>query len=92
MNIDSIQGAALLLVRIVDEVPADDDVTAGTAGAIMFGLLVLATALLMVSFMKQMRKTERAQQAGVFGDDLPEKERVTSVDQSNDDTPAAPTQ
>lgn len=92
MSIESIPGAALLLVRIADEVPADSDVTAGTAGALMFGFLVIATAILMRSFVKQMRKTERAQQAGVFGNDLPVKERVIAVDQGNDETPTSTTQ
>jgi len=51
-----------------DEPPEAEDVTAGTWGLVVFVLLVLATVVLMRSFLKHMRKTEQARRAGVFGE------------------------
>ena len=43
----------------------------------MFVLLIVAVALLMLSFLKQMRKTEKARREGVFGD-VPEEPTDTT--------------
>jgi hypothetical protein len=72
------------LVRVSDQTPPeDDDVTAGTWGALMFALLVVATVILMRSFLKQMRKTDEAKKAGVFGDE-PEPEEPREGDEPSD--------
>lgn len=51
-----------------DPVPEDDDVVAGPWGAVMFAFLIVATALLLWSFTRQLRKAQRAKDAGVYGD------------------------
>ena len=57
----------LVLATGSDPAPEAEDVTAGTWGLIVFVALVLATVILMRSFLKQMRKTEQARREGVFG-------------------------
>lgn len=52
-----------------DVVPEDNDVVAGGWGAFFFVALIAATALLMFSFTKQLRKAQAAKDAGVYGDE-----------------------
>ena len=66
MTVDMV---VLALVRLADQTPEEDDVTAGPWGAIMIGALVVAVIILMRSFLKQMRKADQAKEAGVFGDE-----------------------
>lgn len=55
-----------LVVSLADEVPEDEDVKAGwTAFAIFIGL-ILAVALLGFSLVKQLRKAEAAEEAGLY--------------------------
>jgi len=61
--------AAIVLVPgASDRAPEDEDVVAGTWGLVMFLFLVVAMVLLMRSMLKQMRKADRAKDAGVYGD------------------------
>jgi hypothetical protein len=46
-----------------------DKITAGWVGALVIGLLIVATALLCWSFTRQMKKTNAADKAGVYGSD-----------------------
>jgi hypothetical protein len=57
-----------VMVRVDDPVPEDDDVVAGPWGALVFVFLIAATVLLLFSFTKQLRKTQAAKEAGVFGE------------------------
>jgi hypothetical protein len=57
------------LLPLADKVPSDDDVVAGAWGAVMFVGLILATAFLLWSFTRQLKKTDAARDAGVFDDD-----------------------
>jgi len=68
----------MLLISLADQTPEPEDVTAGAWGGLIFVLLILALALLMLSFLKQMRKTERARRQGVFGD-VPEETAPTAT-------------
>lgn len=73
------QTLALLVLpwalRLADDpVPKDDDVVAGGWGAITFVFLILATALLLWSFTRQLRKAQKAKDAGVFGDEPARRE------------------
>jgi hypothetical protein len=69
MQTAAVQTVALVLASgTSDPAPEADDVTAGTWGLVVFLLLVAATVVLMLSFLKQMRKTEQARREGVFGD------------------------
>jgi cbb3-type cytochrome oxidase subunit 3 len=66
-----------LLVQALDPVPSDNDVKAGWGAFGVFVLLILAVAFLCWSFVRQMRKVNAADEAGVFdekpdsADDLP---------------------
>jgi hypothetical protein len=52
-----------------DPVPADNDVVAGGTALIVFAFLIIAVVVLLRSFVKQLRKTQAAREAGVFGDE-----------------------
>ena len=69
-----------VLTERLDEVPVDKDVKAGWTAFVVFLLLIAAVVVLAFSFVKQLRKTEAARQAGVFGppDDGPGKGRRSS--------------
>jgi len=56
-----------LLTWVVDETPEPKDVKAGWTALIVFLLLIAAVVVLAFSFVKQLRKTEAARKAGVFG-------------------------
>ena len=68
--LSSLAGFHATLVGILgqDPVPADDDVVAGGWGALMFVLLILATAFLGWSLTKQLRKVDEAKEKGVYDD------------------------
>ena len=74
MTIDVPDTLVLALVRVTDEAPKPEDVTAGPWGAIMIGALVVAVVILMRSFLKQMRRADHAKAEGVYGDEpVPQK-------------------
>lgn len=54
--------------------PPDNSVVAGPIGFTVFILLALAVALLCWSFTRQLRKAQRAKDAGVYGDEIVEPE------------------
>ena len=56
-----------VLTERLDEVPVDKDVKAGWTAFVVFLLLIAAVVVLAFSFVKQLRKTEAARRAGVFG-------------------------
>lgn len=61
----------LLLVRLTDRLPKGpepEDVKAGPIGLAVFVLLGVALVFLMFSMVKQLRKAQAAQDAGVYGD------------------------
>ena len=61
----------LALVSLTDQLPEGpepEDVKAGWTAFAVFLLLVGATVLLMFNFVKQLRKTQAAKDAGVFDD------------------------
>lgn len=58
-----------VLLPLADSVPDDDDVVAGGWGAAVFVALIIATALLCWSFVRQIRKAQAAKDAGVYGDE-----------------------
>lgn len=57
-----------VLAAAEKKVPEDKDVVAGWIGAVVIVGLVLAVAVLCFSLVKQLRKTQAARDAGVFGD------------------------
>lgn len=67
-----------LVVSFADEVPEDEDVKAGWVAFAVFIGLILAVAFLGFSLVKQLRKAQRAKEAGVYG----------PVDDTGAETPA----
>ena len=54
------------VVSLADDVPEAEDVKAGWVAFGIFLALVAATALLCVSFVRQLRKAQAAKDAGVY--------------------------
>jgi hypothetical protein len=58
----------IVLAAGSDPVPADSDVKAGWGALVLVLLLCAAVAVLMLSFVKHMRKVNEANEAGVYDD------------------------
>ena len=57
---------ASLALWVVDKAPKDEDVVAGWMAFLIFGLLIAAVAFLGFSLTKQLRKADRAEEAGLY--------------------------
>ena len=55
-----------LALWVVDQAPEDEDVVAGWTAFLIFGLLIAAVAFLGFSLTKQLRKADRAEEAGLY--------------------------
>jgi hypothetical protein len=60
---------AQLISAATTEPPPDDKVVAGWLAFWIFVALIAAVAFLCWNFTKQLRKTQRAKEQGVFGDE-----------------------
>jgi len=58
-----------LVVRAADRTPKDEDVKAGWTALVLFLLLIAAVVVLAFSLVKQLRKAQAAEDAGVYGSD-----------------------
>jgi hypothetical protein len=58
-----------LVVRAADQTPKDEDVKAGWTALVLFLLLIAAVVVLAFSLVKQLRKAQAAEDAGVYGND-----------------------
>ena len=56
-------------MRAADETPEDEDVKAGWTALVLFLLLIGAVVVLGFSLVKQLRKAQAAEDAGVYGSD-----------------------
>ena len=79
----SLLTVATSVISLVDEVPKDDDVTAGWLAFAIFIGLILAVAFLGFSLVKQLRKAQAAEDAGVYGSD-----EATDEEPADSDEPA----
>jgi hypothetical protein len=55
-----------LVVWVAEKAPEDEDVVAGWTAFLIFGLLIAAVVFLGFSLTKQLRKADRAEEAGLF--------------------------
>ena len=62
----------VLQILATDPVPSDNDVKAGWVAFAVFLLLIVAVAFLCRSFVKQLRKVEKANDAGVYDEKSPD--------------------
>lgn len=68
-GMDVLLSHALLLIRVADPVPEDEDVKAGWLAFWIFVALIVATAVLCVSLTRHLRKIRDNTAAGKFGED-----------------------
>ncbi len=73
---------AELVVRAADQTPKDEDVKAGWTALILFLLLIGAVVVLAFSLVKQLRKAQAAEDAGLYGRD--EKPAASESDEDSD--------
>lgn len=74
-----------LVTSLVDDVPEDEDVKAGWVAFAIFIGLILAVAFLGFSLVKQLRKAQAAEDAGLY-DPSGKKQAPTPPTQSEDPT------
>jgi len=55
-----------LALWVVEKAPEDEDVVAGWTAFLIFGLLIAAVVFLGFSLTKQLRKAQRAEEAGLY--------------------------
>lgn len=55
-----------LVVWVADKAPEDEDVVAGWTAFAVFGLLIAAVVFLGFSLTKQLKKADRAEEAGLY--------------------------
>ena len=78
-----------LAVSLTDEVPEDEDVKAGWTAFVIFIALIIAVALLGFSLVKQLRKAEAAEEAGLY--DPSDKKRPARMEIPEQDEQEPPT-
>jgi hypothetical protein len=79
------------LVLLAAAAPEDDDVVAGWTGFAVFAFLVLAVAFLGWSLTRQLRKTDRAAEQGLYDPSVDRRRRGTApIDTDVTDTEDAP--
>ncbi|MGY2701981.1 MULTISPECIES: hypothetical protein [unclassified Nocardioides] len=76
-----------LVVSFADEVPKDEDVKAGWLAFAIFIGLILAVAFLGFSLVKQLRKAQAAEDAGLYDPSDKKKPVELPVDQPSEQPP-----
>jgi hypothetical protein len=76
-----------LVVAFADEVPKDDDVKAGWLAFAIFIGLILAVAFLGFSLVKQLRKAQAAEDAGLYDPSDKKQPVELPVDQPSEQPP-----
>ena len=72
-----------LVTSLVDDVPEDEDVKAGWIAFAIFIGLVLAVAFLGWSLVKQLRKVDAAEEAGLYDPSSKKKAPLPPVESDN---------
>jgi hypothetical protein len=78
---------AELVVRVADQTPKDEDVKAGWTAFVLFLLLIAAVVVLGFSLVKQLRKAQAAEDAGVYGSDDEPADSDSGADSGADAEP-----
>jgi hypothetical protein len=73
-----------LVVRAADQTPKDEDVKAGWTALVLFLLLIAAVVVLAFSLVKQLRKAQAAEDAGVYGSDAEPTDSDSDSDSDSD--------
>jgi len=72
-----------VVLRVVDQTPKDEDVKAGWTAFLLFLLLIGAVVFLGFSLVKQLRKAQAAEDAGLYGHD---EDSDATTDDTTDST------
>jgi hypothetical protein len=78
-----------LVVSLADQAPEDEDVKAGWTAFAIFIALIIAVALLGFSLVKQLRKAEKAEEAGLYDPSDKPKRRELPEQQKPEDPPTS---
>jgi hypothetical protein len=79
--------AVTLVVGLADQAPEDEDVKAGWTALVIFIGLIVAVALLGFSLVKQLRKAQKAEEAGLY--DPSDRKRSAPAPDEPDNGPTA---
>ncbi len=74
-----------LALWVVDQAPEDDEVVAGWTAFLIFGLLIAAVVFLGFSLTKQLRKADRAEEAGLYDPSDRKKRHELATDDPTED-------
>jgi hypothetical protein len=72
-----------LVVWAAQQTPEDEDVVAGWTAFAVFGLLIVAVVFLGFSLTKQLKKVDRAEEAGLY-DPSTKKKRAGRISQAGE--------
>jgi hypothetical protein len=75
-----------LVAWVAQEAPKDEDVVAGWTAFAVFGLLIAAVVFLGFSLTKQLKKADRAEEAGLYdpSDRKKPPDRIEDADDTQD--------
>jgi hypothetical protein len=76
-----------LVVLLAEKAPEDEDVVAGWTAFLIFGLLIAAVVFLGFSLTKQLRKVDKAEEAGLYDPSSRKKKRELPVEGAGEDPP-----
>jgi hypothetical protein len=76
-----------LIVRVAEETPKDEDVKAGWTAFVIFLLLIGAVVVLGFSLVKQLRKAQAAEDAGLYDPSDKKQPVELPVDQPSEQPP-----
>jgi hypothetical protein len=76
-----------LVVLLAEKAPEDEDVVAGWTAFLIFGLLIAAVVFLGFSLTKQLRKVDKAEEAGLYDPSSRKKKRELPVEGAGEDQP-----
>jgi hypothetical protein len=72
-----------LALWVAEQVPEDEDVVAGWTAFAVFALLILAVVFLGFSLTKQLKKADRAEEAGLYDPSDKKKKRADAAEEAN---------
>jgi hypothetical protein len=72
-----------LALWVAEQAPEDEDVVAGWTAFAVFGLLIAAVVFLGFSLTKQLKKADRAEEAGLYDPSDKKKKRADAAEEAN---------
>ena len=72
-----------LALWVAEQAPEDEDVVAGWTAFAVFGLLIAAVVFLGFSLTKQLKKADRAEEAGLYDTSDKKKKQADAAEEAN---------